>query len=238
MSLSTGEKRLLKDVIHINKNPLNDQGIFYIHDTKNIKKGYALIIGPEDTIYSHGLYFFKFTYPDEYPYSPPHVEYLTNKDKIRFNPNLYRNGKVCISILNTWSGPQWSSCQSISSVLLTLITLFHNKPLLNEPGLTESHPNFNTYNNIIKYSSFKIGILDVLNKNICKKVYKKFKINIHTHIKTNKDSIIKKINDIDTMLLKDDETIMKMSLYSMKLQCKKKGELLNEFNDCLKNIIK
>ena len=40
------------------------------------------------------------------------------------------------------------------------------------------------------------------------------------------------------MLLKDDETIMKMSIYSMKLQCKKKGELLNEFNDCLKNIIK
>ena len=44
MSLTTGEKRLLKDVIHINKHPLHDQGIFYIHDSNNIKKGYALII--------------------------------------------------------------------------------------------------------------------------------------------------------------------------------------------------
>ena len=82
------------------------------------------------------MFFFKFRYPDDYPYSPPHVEFLTNNDKVRFNPNLYRNGKVCISILNTWTGPQWSSCQNISSVLLTLVTLFHNKPLLNEPGLT------------------------------------------------------------------------------------------------------
>jgi len=61
MSLSSNEKRLLKDVININKNPLNDQGIFYIHDTSNIKKGYALIFGPDNTIYSHGIYFFKFT---------------------------------------------------------------------------------------------------------------------------------------------------------------------------------
>ena len=83
MSLTTGEKRLLKDVININKHPLHDQGIFYIHDSNNIKKGYALIIGPENTIYSHGMYFFKFTYPDDYPYSPPHVEYLTNNDKVR-----------------------------------------------------------------------------------------------------------------------------------------------------------
>ena len=84
---------------------------------------------------------------------------LTNKDKIRFNPNLYRNGKVCISILNTWSGPQWSSCQSISSVLLTLITLFHNKPLLNEPGIKETHHSFKPYNKIITYRNVEHSII-------------------------------------------------------------------------------
>jgi len=90
MSLSVGEKRLLKDVININKHPLTDHGIYYIHDADNIKKGYALIIGPKETIYSHGMYFFEFTYPDDYPFSPPHVAYLTNGDGVRFNPNLYR----------------------------------------------------------------------------------------------------------------------------------------------------
>ena len=236
MSLTTGEKRLLKDVIHINKHPLHDQGIFYIHDSNNIKKGYALIIGPENTIYSHGMYFFKFTYPDDYPYSPPHVEYLTNNDKVRFNPNLYRNGKVCISILNTWSGPQWSSCQNISSVLLTLVTLFHNKPLLNEPGLTESHESFHTYNKIIRYSSFKIGILDILQENICKNMYHKFKTHIHNHIKANKDSIIEKAKEIDKMLLKNEKKTWKMSVYSIRLCCEKKGVLLEKFNECFEKL--
>lgn len=236
MSLSSNEKRLLKDVININKNPLNDQGIFYIHDTSNIKKGYALIFGPDNTIYSHGMYFFKFTFPDDYPFNPPRVEYLTNNDSVRFNPNLYRNGKVCISILNTWSGPQWSSCQTISSVLLTLTTLFHNKPLLNEPGLTESNSEFKIYNKIIEYSSFKVGVLDVLNNNICKSMYNKFKPVIHNYIKTNKESIIKKINKIDEMLSDNKETVMSMNIYNNKVKCKKKGKLLIDFNNCFAKI--
>jgi hypothetical protein len=40
-------KRLLSDVKNIMKNPLNDNGIYYIHDDEDLLKGYALIIGPE-----------------------------------------------------------------------------------------------------------------------------------------------------------------------------------------------
>ena len=86
------------------------------------------------------------------------VEYYTNGNNVRFNPNLYRTGKVCISILNTWAGPQWTSCQTISSILLSLITLFHNKPLLNEPGFSEKHKDFKNYNKIIEYSNFEIAV--------------------------------------------------------------------------------
>ena len=49
------------------------------------------------------------------------LNYLTNDGKTRFNPNLYRNGKVCISLLNTWKGEQWTSCQTIESILLSLV---------------------------------------------------------------------------------------------------------------------
>tara|TARA_B110000003_G_scaffold202507_2_gene201202 strand:+ start:44 stop:745 length:702 start_codon:yes stop_codon:yes gene_type:complete len=230
MALSLGEKRLLKDVININKHPLTDQGIFYKHDVDNIKKGYALIIGPEDTIYSHGMYFFEFNFPDDFPFSPPKVTYLTNGDRIRFNPNLYRNGKVCISILNTWAGPQWSSCQTISSILLTLTTLFHNKPLLNEPGLTETHRYFKTYNKIIRYSSIKVALLDVLKKKICKSMYDKFETDIQNYIKCKKISIIKDINSIDKFLSVDDSNKISMGVYGITLTCKKKGELLKRFH--------
>jgi len=68
-------QRLLKDVRHIIKNPLTDQGIYYIHDDTDMMKGYAMIIGPVDTPYFGGFYFFEFTYPVDYPHSPPKVKY-------------------------------------------------------------------------------------------------------------------------------------------------------------------
>ena len=34
--------------------------------------------------------------------------------KVRFNPNLYNDGKVCLSILGTWAGPG-RACQMLSA---------------------------------------------------------------------------------------------------------------------------
>ena len=47
------QKRLLKDIrnIHCDKT-LKDNGIYYIHSTSEMARGYALIIGPEDTHYT------------------------------------------------------------------------------------------------------------------------------------------------------------------------------------------
>ena len=161
----TSQRRLQKDIIDIIKEPLTDHGIYYAHDENNMLQGYAVIFGPDDTIYRYGAYCFKFTFPSDYPFSPPTLTYLTNDSETRFHPNLYRNGKVCISILNTWKGEQWTSCQSIKSILLMLVTLFHNKPLLNEPGIKESHKSFIPYNRIIKYKNIEIAILRTLSKN-------------------------------------------------------------------------
>ena len=140
------QKRLLRDVARMIKNPLTDNGIYYVHDSENMLKGYALIFGPDDSLYRYGSYMFEFTYPTEYPFVPPKVTYLTNDGTTRFNPNLYRNGKVCISLLNTWKGEQWTSCQTIKSILLSLVSLLHNEPLLNEPGIKKTHRDFNQYN--------------------------------------------------------------------------------------------
>ena len=157
-------KRLLKDVKDIIKNPLTENGIYYLHDDEDILKGYALIIGPSDTPYYAGNYFFEFTFPKDYPHSPPLVTYCTNGDKIRFNPNLYTGGKVCISLLNTWRGEQWTSCQTISTILLTLCTLLCKNPLLNEPGINMNHRDFVNYNKIIEYKNIDIAILKIVNK--------------------------------------------------------------------------
>jgi ubiquitin-conjugating enzyme E2 Z len=156
--------RLLRDVKTLMKNPLTDNGIFYIHDDVEVLKGYAMIVGPKDTPYFGGYYFFSLNYPTDYPHSPPKVTYHTNGDSIRFNPNLYKCGKVCISLLNTWRGEQWTSCQTISSVLLTLCTLLCKDPLLNEPGINNAHKDFHTYSRIIEYKNIEIAYLHMINK--------------------------------------------------------------------------
>ena len=189
----TNQKRLLKDVIEIIKNPLHDNGIYYKHDENDMLHAYALIMGPENSLYNFGYYFFEINFPKDYPYSPPKLKYLTNNGYTRFHPNLYRTGKVCLSILNTWRGEQWTSCQTIRSVLLTLVTLFHNKPLLNEPGITEKFKDFKKYNKIIEYENYKTAIISVLNGKIKHPVVNEFKSVIEENFKKNKEKITEQL---------------------------------------------
>jgi len=154
--------RLTKDIVYITKNPLETHGIYYCHDEANMMKGYAMIIGPPDTPYFGGYYLFEIDFPYDYPYSPPKLTYLTNDGNVRFNPNLYTNGKVCISILGTWHGEQWSSCQTISSILLILCTILNKNPLINEPGITVNHPEISKYNMSIEFSNISIAICDII----------------------------------------------------------------------------
>lgn len=155
-------QRLLKDVKQIMKNPLTDNGIYYSHDDSDMLKGYAMIMGPKNTPYFGGFYFFEFNFPSNYPYSPPIVTFKTNDGLTRYNPNLYKSGKVCISILNTWTGEKWSSCQNINSVLLTLCLLLNEMPLENEPGYTRASKEFIPYQKSIEFSNINFAICDMI----------------------------------------------------------------------------
>ena len=154
--------RLLKDVKDIIKNPLNDNNIYYIHDETNMLFGYSMIVGTEDTPYFGGFYLFKFLFPYNYPYTPPVVEYCTNNGFVRFNPNLYKNGKVCVSILNTWVGEKWTACQSIRTILLALCTLLNNQPFLNEPGKLITDIDCLPYNSCIEYYNIDYAMCDIM----------------------------------------------------------------------------
>jgi ubiquitin-conjugating enzyme E2 Z len=155
-------RRIVSDIKELRKNPLTAHGIYYEHDETDMLKGRALIIGPADTPYEDGFYLFKFIFPANYPHVPPKVEFCTSDGLTRFNPNLYRSGKVCLSILNTWTGEQWSGCQTISSVLLAMCTILNAEPLLNEPGIMKTHRDYESYNEIIKYKNIEVAIFGML----------------------------------------------------------------------------
>lgn len=228
------KKRLMKDVAKIIKHPLTDNGIYYVHDSENMLKGYALVIGPDDSLYRYGSYLFTFNFPKEYPFVPPKVTYMTNNGSTRFHPNLYRNGKVCLSLLNTWKGEQWTSCQSIKSVLINLVALLHNEPLLNEPGIKKTHKDFKTYNDIIQYQNYKTSILGILTEKFLPAAFIGFLPIIKKNISEKKDSILKELDEfIETKEGKNCITSiynMNNTLYYKNL----KDECIIAFNELLK----
>jgi ubiquitin-protein ligase len=222
-------KRIICDIKDLRKNPLTEHGIYYEHDDTDILKGTALIIGPRDTPYENGFYLFKFTFPSDYPHAPPVVTFCTADGKTRFNPNLYRSGKVCVSILNTWKGDQWSACQTVSSILLSICTLLSNDPLLNEPGITKMHRDFDKYTDIIRYKNIQVAVFGTLNDEKYLNDFSKFMPIMREHFQREKETIRAKVMALS--LAQGRKVIMvSTGVYKLK-SCIDYESLLEKFND-------
>ncbi len=86
--------------------------------------------------------------PETYPFDPPKVEFRTHDGRTRFHPNMYKEGKCCLSILHTWDGPRWASTMRLSTVFVTLQSLMDTNPIHHEPGyagLAQTNPTANGY---------------------------------------------------------------------------------------------
>lgn len=155
-------KRIRKDKERLEKNPLPD--IHVIWDKEDIRKAIIMMIGPEKTPYEKGFYFFEMTFPQEYPFKCPSVKFTTRDGTTRFHPNLYRNGKVCLSLLGTWSGPGWSPSQNVGSLLMAIYSLLCEYPLTQEPGFETKAKSLKSkqYNQIITYQNVTVCIVDQL----------------------------------------------------------------------------
>ncbi|XP_047199685.1 ubiquitin-conjugating enzyme E2 Z [Hippoglossus stenolepis] len=155
--------RIKRDIMSIYKEP--PPGMFVVPDPQDMTKIHALITGPFDTPYEGGFFLFLFRCPPDYPIHPPRVKLITTgHNTVRFNPNFYRNGKVCLSILGTWTGPAWSPAQSISSVLISIQSLMTENPYHNEPGFEqEHHPgDSKNYNECIRHETMRVAVCDML----------------------------------------------------------------------------
>jgi ubiquitin-protein ligase len=219
-------KRLIKDIREMIKNPLDDDGIYYKHDEANILEGYAYISGPSESQYVGGNYFFKLTFPSDYPHQPPKVEFMTNDGITRFHPNMYRNGKMCLSVLNTWRGDQWTGCQSIRTILLTIISIMDKFPLLHEPGFTMKHQDVEKYNKIILYRNIDYSVNNII-QNLSNEDYifnNLFKDNIVCEFKKKQPellSILEKNKD-------EDSYGVKTGIYNLNIKINW-GETYNNF---------
>eukprot|EP00929_Paragymnodinium_shiwhaense_P056987 TRINITY_DN28519_c0_g1_i1.p1 TRINITY_DN28519_c0_g1~~TRINITY_DN28519_c0_g1_i1.p1 ORF type:complete len:304 (+),score=52.75 TRINITY_DN28519_c0_g1_i1:106-1017(+) len=131
----------------------------------DLHKASALIVGPQGTPYENGFYFFDVVVSDNYPIAPPRVDFKTGDGRVRFNPNLYVEGKVCLSILGTWSGPSWTSSCTLRTVLVSIQSLLNEHPIQNEPGHeSEVGQNDRLYSEIIAYENIAVAVVRMLRK--------------------------------------------------------------------------
>lgn len=158
-------KRILSDYQEILKS--NHPLIHASIDEDDVTHVQALIIGPPETPYEGGFFHFDMIYPSDYPWKPPKVQLITTDNgQVRFNPNLYANGKVCLSILGTWSGPGWTSVQTMLSTLISIQSLMNPAPYHNEPGYeSERHSgDVTAYNECITHETLRVAVCGMMER--------------------------------------------------------------------------
>ena len=107
-------KRINKEKSNISNEQIEG---FILLDSESLWIWKGELIGPPDTPYEKGCFPIQITFDDDYPIKPPSVKFL----KSIFHPNIYRDGKICIDILQN---DGWSPSQSVRTIMLSLRSLF------------------------------------------------------------------------------------------------------------------
>ncbi|KAF2663702.1 UBC-like protein, partial [Microthyrium microscopicum] len=139
-------------------------GVYVRYASSRVDVLKCLIVGPMGTPYENGLFEFDIICPANYPASPPKVKFkTTGGGQAHFNPNLYRDGKVCLSLLGTWSGEPWRP--NVSTMLQIFVSLqsmvLCEEPWCNEPGREHhvgSEASFK-YNHNIRHLTVEYALL-------------------------------------------------------------------------------
>jgi ubiquitin-protein ligase len=178
--------------------PLNWESSVWIRISKdNCNILSFLISGPKDTPYENGLFEFHAYFPADYPNTVPEVLInTTGNNHFRFNPNLYKCGKVCLSLLNTWNGndgEKWNkNTSTFLQVLISIQSLILvDQPYFNEPGYErdintdKGKKKSDLYNEEIHPNTIKLAMIDIINN-----PPSGFEEIIANHFKFKKDEIL------------------------------------------------
>ena len=128
--------------------------VFPIKD--NFYKWDVIMIGPPDTIFEGAIIKAFIEFPKEYPNKAPQFKFITPL----YHPNVYTDGKVCISILHEGIdefgyesiSERWNPSQSVNSILISILSLL-SSPNFDSPANVDASNlwkyNYNEYKKII-----------------------------------------------------------------------------------------
>jgi ubiquitin-protein ligase len=125
--MNASARILSNQLRELHKEPIEG---FYceLADESDLYNWTVYLKGPGETAYEGGIYRASLLFPDDYPYSPPKMKFLSEI----LHPNIYENGDVCISILHqpgedAMSGERpeerWTAVQTPSTILLSVLSM-------------------------------------------------------------------------------------------------------------------
>lgn len=117
------KKRLENELKFLQNNPVENCSAGLIDDN-NLFEWNATIFGPVDTPYENGIFKLIITFPENFPYKPPKVKFITPIYHCNFN----KHGDICLDILKD----KWSPALNIKNLLLSICSLL-SQPNPNDP---------------------------------------------------------------------------------------------------------
>ncbi|KAF9612685.1 hypothetical protein IFM89_003160 [Coptis chinensis] len=114
-------------IADLSKHPVDGFSAGLVDDS-NIFEWSVTIIGPPDTYYDGGFYNALMTFPSDYPNNPPSVKFISEM----WHPNVYPDGKVCVSILHApgddpngyeLASERWMPVHTVESIVVSIISM-------------------------------------------------------------------------------------------------------------------
>uniref|UniRef100_A0A803P1N6 E2 ubiquitin-conjugating enzyme n=1 Tax=Cannabis sativa TaxID=3483 RepID=A0A803P1N6_CANSA len=127
MAATQASLLLQKQLTDLYKTPVDGFSAGLV-DESNVFEWSVTIMGPADTPYEGGFFNAIMSFPSNYPNSPPTVRFTSEM----WHPNVYSDGKVCISILHApgddpngyeLASERWSPVHTVESIVLSIISM-------------------------------------------------------------------------------------------------------------------
>lgn len=226
MDAPSTSKRIIRDITRLREDAEASQkltsGVYFtdLYDD-NMEKIFTLLIGPDDspykfcplpiTIEPNGKNKFHSQLVKDgfnYPHRPPTVEFLC-PFSIRIHPNLYKEGKVCLTMLGTWSETNntdiWIAQYTFIAIVQQIFGICDNEPLRGEPGYrTGRNDTVQEYTDYVRYVCLRESIEKIYlpigrngeSKKFSSECNKLFAGKLNEYWKANKEKIIAYLTEL------------------------------------------
>uniref|UniRef100_A0A0G4HQ76 UBC core domain-containing protein n=1 Tax=Chromera velia CCMP2878 TaxID=1169474 RepID=A0A0G4HQ76_9ALVE len=136
--VNVARELLKKQFMELNKDTDSPFSIG-LDDDSNWFKWRVCFEGPQDTMWEGGLFTAMLTFPEDFPNKPPEMKFVNEM----WHPNIYPDGRVCISILHDpgedqfnpqeRSDERWRPILGVESILVSVISML-GEPNLDSPA--------------------------------------------------------------------------------------------------------